>query len=124
MTRGNLTAISLAALVGVAFCAAPMEQASAFTLNAPSLASPTAAGQIDKVQWRHGGGWRGGGWRGGGWRGGWGPGAILGGLAAGALVGGYYGGYYGGYGGPGYYGYGPGYGGDCWRDGWGRLRCY
>jgi|HubBroStandDraft_4_1064222.scaffolds.fasta_scaffold774981_1 hypothetical protein len=119
MTRSKLTAIATAALIGAAFCAAPMQSASAFTLNSPSLAASAAGGQVDKVQWRHGG-WRGGGWRRGG---GWVPGAIIGGLALGALGAGYYGGYYGPYG----YGYGPGYGpgyGDCWRDGWGRVRCY
>ena len=119
MTRFKLTAISTAALVGAALCTVPLQSASAFTLNAPSLAAAGADGQVDKVQWRHGGGWRGGGgWHGGGWRGGgWVPGAIIGGLALGALGAGYYGGYYGPY------GYGP-YGEDCWRDGWGRVRCY
>ena len=119
MTRSKLTAIATSALIGAALCTAPLQSASAFTLNSPSLAASDAGGQVDKVQWRHGG-WRGGGWRGGGWRGGgWVPGAIIGGLALGALGAGYYGGYYGPYG----YGYGPGYG-DCWRDGWGRVRCY
>jgi hypothetical protein len=83
--------------------------------------SATQPAPVEKVFWRGGGGWHGGGWRGGGWRGGWGPGVVIGGLAAGALVGGYYGGYYGPYANG--YGYGGGYG-DCWRDGWGRLRCY
>lgn len=118
MTGSKLTTVAAAALVGAALCASPLQSASAFTLNSPSVgATADAGGNVDKVQWRHGG-WRGGGWRGGGWRGGgWVPGAIIGGLALGALGAGYYGGYYGSY------GYGPGYG-DCWRDGWGRVRCY
>ena len=119
MIRSKLTAIAAAALAGAALCTIPLQSASAFTLSAPSPAAADVSGQIDKVQWRHGGGWRGGGWHGGGWRrggGGWVPGAIIGGLALGALGAGYYGGYYGPY--------GPAYGGDCWRDGWGRVRCY
>jgi len=112
MSPRSLTAISLAALAGAAILAASIGPASAFTLAAPSLEQATASSQIDKVYWRHRG-----------W--GWGPGAIIGGLAAGALVGGYYGGYYGR--GPGYYGPGPGYYGpgysNCWRDQWGRVRC-
>jgi hypothetical protein len=108
---GNATA----ALMGVALFTASFGPASAFTLSGRSV-DPTATSQVESVFWR-GGGWHGG-WRRGGW--GWGPGAIVGGLAAGALVGGYYGGYYGPYA---YGGYGPGYG-NCWRDGWGRLRCY
>ena len=122
MSPHNLTAISLAALAGAATLTLATAPASAFTLAAPSLERATPASQIDQIYWRRG-------WRGGGW--GWGPGAVIGGLAAGALVGGYYGGYYGpGYYayGPGYYGYGPGYYGPgyggCWRDGWGRVRCY
>jgi hypothetical protein len=103
-----------AAMVGVALLAASLSPASAFTLSgSPSERSATP--QVESIFWR--GGWHGG-WRRGGW--GWGPGAIVGGLAAGALVGGYYGGYYGPYA---YGGYGPGYG-NCWRDSWGRLRCY
>ena len=113
MTGSKLTTVAAAALVGAALCAAPLQSASAFTLNSPSVAAAAdAGGHVDKVQWRHGG-WRGRGWRGGGWV----PGAIIGGLALGALGAGYYGGYYGPY------GYGRGYG-DCWRDGWGRVRCY
>src|SRR5271154_293778 len=112
MTRFKATAISMAALAGIALCAAPLQSASAFTLHSSALASK-ATPPADRTFWRHGGGWRGGGWRHGGW--GWGPGAIVGGLAAGALLGG---GYYGGYYGPGY-GYGPGpYYGDCWYDQW------
>jgi hypothetical protein len=120
MTRFKATAISLAALAGLAVCAAPLQSASAFTLNSSALSSK-ATPPADKVFWRGGhGGWRGGGW---------GPGAVIGGLAAGALLGGaYYGGYYGnGYGYGGYgpgYGYGPGpYYGRCWYDQWGRRVC-
>ena len=116
MSPRGLTAMSLAALAGATMLTLSTGPASAFTLAAPSLTQPVVSSQIDQVYWRRGWG------RGRGW--GWGPGAILGGLAAGALVGGYYGGYYG----PGYYGYGPGYYGpgygQCWRDGWGRVRCY
>ena len=128
MSLRRLLGYSATALTGVAMLAAPLSPASAFTLSGPSLDRPVTA-QIQSVFWRRGGGWHGGGWHGGGWHGGWGPGAIIGGLAAGALLGGFYGGYYGPYS----YGYEPyaydsGYGpygyGDCWRDGWGRLRCY
>jgi hypothetical protein len=110
MSLRSLTAISVAAFAGAATLALSMGPASAFTLAGPSLEQPLASSPIDKVYWRHRG-----------W--GWGPGAIIGGLAAGALVGGYYGGYYGP--GPGYYGpgyYGRGYG-NCWRDQWGRVHC-
>jgi hypothetical protein len=114
MSLRSLLGYSTAALTGVAMLAASSSSASAFTLSGPSL-DRTATSQVESVFWR--GGWHGG-WRRGGW--GWRPGAIVGGLAAGALLGGYYGGYYGPYA---YNGYGPGYG-NCWRDGWGRLRCY
>jgi hypothetical protein len=114
--------VSILSAGAIAAALALVPPASAMTLPGPSQQTTLASSQLDKVYWRggggwHGGGWRGGGWRGGGWRGGgwgWGPGAIVGGLAAGALIGGYYGGYYGPY-----YGYG-----NCWRDGWDRLRCY
>jgi hypothetical protein len=109
MSPRNLTAISLAALAGAAMLTLSTGPASAFTLAAPSLERAVPSSQIDQIYWRRG-------WRGGGWV----PGAIIGGLALGALGGGYYGGYYGP--GPSYYG--PRYGGDCWRDGWGRVRCY
>jgi hypothetical protein len=108
MSLRSLLGYSTAALSGVAMLAASFGPASAFTLSGPSLNRQSTT-SVENVFWR-GGGWRGGGWRGGGWR--WGPGVVVGGLAAGALVGGYYGGYYG-----------PGYG-NCWRDGWGRIRCY
>jgi hypothetical protein len=68
-----------------------------------------AHGQVDKVYWRRWG------------HGGWGPGAVIGGLAAGALLGGAYA-YGPGYGyGPGYYAYGPGpgYYDGCMRRVWG-----
>jgi hypothetical protein len=108
MTGPRSTAIAFAALTGVALCAIPLESASAFTLNSPSGRSASA--DVSTVQWRHHGGWH---------HGGWGPGAVIGGLAAGALLGGGLYGYYG----PRYdYDYGP-YS-NCWRDGWGRLRCY
>jgi hypothetical protein len=116
MLPRSLIAYSTAALSGVAMLATSLSPASAFTLSGSSVDRPATA-QVENVFW-HGGGWHGGGWRRGGW--GWGPGAVVGGLAAGALVGGYYGGYYGPYAAN---GYGPGYG-NCWRDGWGRLRCY
>jgi hypothetical protein len=112
MSVRSLLGFSTAAIAGVAMLASC--PASAFTLPSPSL-DRQAPAQVENVFWR-GGGWHGGGWH-GGWRGrgwGWGPGAVVGGLAAGALVGGYYGGYYGPY---------SNYG-NCWRDGWGRLRCY
>ena len=115
MTRFKATAISMAALAGIALSIAPLQSASAFTLNSSELSKATPA--AEKVYWRGGHGWRGGGWRGG-----WGPGAVIGGLAAGALLGGAYYGYYGpGYG---YYGDGPGpYYAHCWYDQWGRRVC-
>jgi hypothetical protein len=103
---------STAALTGVAMLATSLSPASAFTLSGPAL-DRLGTAQVESVFWR-GGGWHGGGWRRGGW--GWRPGVVVGGLAAGALLGGYYGPYASN-------GYGPAYG-DCWRDGWGRLRCY
>jgi len=90
MSLRSLASRSIAAAVGASMLA--------LSLSPASLQQPVVSAQIDKVWWRHRG-----------W--GWGPGAIIGGLAAGALVGGYYGGYYG----PGYYGYGPGYYDPCWR---------
>jgi hypothetical protein len=111
----KLAICTIGAIAGALTLALSLSPAAAFPLSGPSLKQSVAASQIDNVYWRRWG-------RGRGW--GWGPGAVIGGLAAGALVGGYYGGYYG----PGYYGYGPGYYGPgygrCWRDGWGRLRCY
>jgi hypothetical protein len=114
----NFALCAAGAVAGASMLALSVGPASAFSLSGPSLKQSVVASQVDNAWWRRRG-----------W--GWGPGAVLGGLAAGALVGGYYGGYYGprsyGYG-PGYYGYGPGYygygRGGCWRDGWGRLRCY
>jgi hypothetical protein len=103
----NLALCAVGAIAGASMLALSVGPASAFTLSGPSLQRSVATSQIDNAWWRRRG-----------WGGGWGPGALLGGLAAGALVGGYYGGYYG----PRYYGPGPG--GECWRDGWGRLRCY
>jgi hypothetical protein len=120
----NLAFCAMGAIAGASMLVLSLSPASAFPLSGPSLQRSVAASQIDNAWWRR---------RGWGW--GWGGGALLGGLAAGALVGGYYGGYgpgYYGYG-PGYYGYGPGYYGPgyygpgpgrCWRDSWGRLRCY
>lgn len=111
----NLAIWTVGAIAGASMLALSLGPASAFTLSGPTLKQSIASAQIDNVWWRRRG-----------W--GWGPGAVLGGLAAGALVGGYYGGYYGRpyYYGPGYYGYyGPGYGpARCWHDGWGRLHCY
>lgn len=105
MSLRSLAHRSTAALVGGAMLTLSLSPASALTISGPPLGQSIASAQIDKVWWRR--------W---GW---WGPGAVLGGLAAGALVGGYYGGYYGpGYYGPAYYGpgyYGPGYYGQCWR---------
>ena len=100
MSLRSLASRSIAAAAGASMLALSLSPASAFTLAGPSLQQPVASLQIDKVWWRHRG-----------W--GWGPGAIIGGLAAGALVGGYYGGYYGSGYGPGYYG--PGYYDPCWR---------
>src|SRR5260370_40874803 len=109
MNGSRLASVAFAALTCAALCAIPLESASAITLSARS--GQTASADVSTVQWRHHGGWRHGG--------GWGPGAVIGGLAAGALLGGGYYGYYG----PRYdYDYGP-YS-NCWRDGWGRLRCY
>jgi hypothetical protein len=113
MSLRKLLGCSIAAIGGVAMLAS-VSPASAFTLSGPALDRHVPA-QVENAFWR-GGGWHGG-WRGRGW--GWGPGAVVGGLAAGALVGGYYGGYYGPYANGPYYGYG-----NCWRDGWGRVRCY
>lgn len=110
MSQRSSTTVAGAVLAGAAILALTTSAASAFTLAAPSPQKPALSAQVDQVRWRHG------------W--GWGPGAVVGGLAAGALLGGYYYGprYYGyGYG-PGYYG--PGYYGHCWRDDWGRLRCW
>ena len=108
----------LAALGGAALLASPAD-ASSFIIGGSAVIKSATYPQVEQAAWR--GGWRPGWRRGWGW---WGPGAILGGLAAGALVGGYY-----AYG-PGYYGYyGPGYGypygpyGRCWRNAWGYLRC-
>jgi HTH-like domain len=102
MSTKRLPFYAVVALVGVAMISVSVEPVSAFTLASSSLLSPNASAQIEKVWWRGGwgrggwgrGGW-GGGWRGGwgwrrgwGWRGGyWGPGAVIGGLAAGAVVG-------------------------------------
>jgi hypothetical protein len=110
----------LLAMAGAALLVSPAT-ASPFIIGAPAIEKTTTAPSLEQTAWRHGG------WRGGRW--GWGPGAVVGGLALGALAGGYYA--YGPYGyGPGYYGYGPGYYGyggpygSCWRDAWGRPRCY
>jgi hypothetical protein len=100
MSLRSLASRSIAAATGVAMLALSLSPATALTLSGPPLGQSVASAQIDKVWWRRG------------W--GWGPGAVLGGLAAGAIVGsaiaarpGYYG--------PGYYG--PGYYGpdSCWR---------
>jgi hypothetical protein len=110
MSLQSLASRSTAAVLGCAMLALSLSPASALTIPAPSIDKAAASAPIDKVYWRRhwGGGW------------GWGPGAVLGGLAAGALLGG--GAYYAygprdyGYG-PGYY-EGPGYYGDygpCWR---------
>jgi hypothetical protein len=110
----------LATLVGAALLASPAD-ASTFILGGSAVTKSATYPQVEQTAWH--GGWRHG-WRGGGW-GWWGPGAIIGGLAAGALAGSYY-----AYG-PGYYGYyGPAYGypygpyGRCWRNAWGYVRCY
>ena len=102
---------AIAAIAGGTMLAVSFSPASAFTLSAPSLQQPVSSSQIDKVWWRGGCGW---GRCGYGWgRGyGWGPGAVIGGLAAGAIVGAlaapnYYGGYYG----------------HCWRGYYGHLHC-
>ena len=130
MSTRNSAAV--AAIAGYAMLALfSFSPASALTLSAPSLEQPLASLQIDNVQWRGCGWGRCGGWRHHGW--GWGPGAVIGGLAAGALLGsaivapGYYGGYYGDYDRDyygGYYGayYGSGYS-HCWRGYYGRLHC-
>jgi hypothetical protein len=97
---------AIAAVAGAAMLAVSSSPSPAFTLSAPSLEAPVAAGSVEPVYWRGGwhGGWhRGWGWR-GGWRRGWGPGWGWGGP-----------GYYG------YYGYGP-----VWRcswSPWGFRRC-
>ena len=95
----------VAVIAGGAMLALSFSPASAFTLSGPSLEQPVAASQVDKV-WYRGCGWGRCGY-------GWGPGAVIGGLAAGAIVGAmmapsYYGGYYGGH---------------CWRGYYGRLHC-
>ena len=53
MTRSKLTAIATAALVGAALCAAPLQTASAFTLNSPSLAASNAGGPRRLRRRRH-----------------------------------------------------------------------
>ena len=98
MITRRLVHSAIAGLVGAAMLALPLSSASAFTLSSPSPGATAGASQIDKVWWRGGWGWRGGRW---GW---WGPGAVIGGLAAGAVVG-------SALAAPRpYYGYGP-----CWR---------
>jgi hypothetical protein len=104
MSLTSLASRSTAALAGCAMLALSLSPASAMTIPAPGAVMDKAGhADIDKVWWRHRG-----------W--GWGPGAIIGGLAAGALLGGAYA--YGN----GYYGYGPGYYGyddGCMRRVWG-----
>lgn len=107
MSLQSLASRSTAAVAGCAMLALSLSPAWALSIPGPSIDKAGVSAQTEKVYWRHrwGGGW------------GWGPGAVLGGLAAGALIGGAY-----AYG-PGYYGYGPGYYGPgyygdygpCWR---------
>ena len=105
MSLTSLASRSTAALSGCAMLALSLSPASAMTIPASGAVMDQAGAhaQIDKVWWRHHG-----------W--GWGPGAVIGGLAAGALLGGAYAYNYGPY-----YGYGPGYYGydSCMRRVWG-----
>ena len=75
----------LGAIAAISMAAAQVGPATAFTLSSPAGAKALSP-QIEKVWWcrwgRCGPGW---GWR-PGW-GYWGPGAVIGGLAAGAVVG-------------------------------------
>jgi hypothetical protein len=104
MSLKSLASRSTAALAGCAMLGLSLSPASALTIPAPGalIDKAGASTQVDNVRWR---------------RWGWGPGAVLGGLAAGALLGSYY-----------YaprYSYGPGYyegpddyygaGDYCWR---------
>jgi hypothetical protein len=98
----SLASSTVAVLAGASMMALSMSPTSAFTLSTPTLNQADASSQISKVWW----GWRGGRW---GW---WGPGAVIGGLAAGAIVG-------SAIAAPPYYGPGPYYGG-CWRRVWGQ----
>jgi hypothetical protein len=104
MSRSNYKLSAVAALVSAAMLTLPLDQASAFTLSASHQSFASAP--VEKTWWRGGWGWRGGRW---GW---WGPGAVIGGLAAGAIVGSALAAPYYGY--PGPYGYGG-----CWRRVWG-----
>jgi hypothetical protein len=81
------TALAMPLAISASASAAPLSVNKA-------LATPAIAGGVEQVQWRHHG-WHGGhrwhgGWRHGpGWRRGYyGPGPVLGGLAAGAIIGG------------------------------------
>ena len=109
MSLTSLAGRSTAALAGCAMLALSLSPASAMTIpgSGASIDKAGAQAQVDKVYWRHHG-----------W--GWGPGAVIGGLAAGALLGGSYAYDYG----PGYYGYSPGYYGydGCMRRVWGPVR--
>jgi hypothetical protein len=90
----------VALTVSAAMLSLSFAPASAFTLASPGAERAATAPQVDKVWW----GYRGGRW---GW---WGPGAVVGGLAAGAIVGSAIAAR------PYYYGPGPGYAyGPCWR---------
>jgi hypothetical protein len=57
MSTRVLTGGVLAALAGAAMLAISASSASAFTLSSPSLEQPMASSQIDRVWWRHYGGW-------------------------------------------------------------------
>jgi hypothetical protein len=74
-----------AAIAVLAMMAIQISPATAFTLSSSAGREELLSPQIEKVwcRWGCGGGW---GWRGGHW-GFWGPGAVVGGLAAGAVVG-------------------------------------
>ncbi len=75
----------LAAIALLATMTVQISPATAFTLSSSVGGEKILSPQIEKVwcRWGCGGGW---GWRGGRW-GFWGPGAVVGGLAAGAIVG-------------------------------------
>jgi hypothetical protein len=100
----KLVSTAVAAIAGSAMLALSFGPASAFTLSGGMSEQPVASSQIEKV-W-----WRGCGWGHCGY--GWGPGAVIGGLAAGAIIGGALAAPY----------YDPGYR-HCWRGYYGHLHC-
>ncbi len=83
--RSKIGALS-GAIAAIAMIAAQIGPATALTLPSPAGVDKAVSPQVEKVWWCRWGCGHGWGWRHGGW-GYWGPGAVVGALAAGAVLG-------------------------------------